>query len=216
MPLSRIAHKFNAYFSFTRGSLRSYPAPGGTWFIYPHDSMISDLTVLWAFFSEVCETLGEYADFETHLDAHPLVKAKFLEINQNGEFWSSKPGPFSQVPVANVKPGQLARILRNGFAHSNWIYDDLSAIDYWQKQGWDIARAPAVFGLTTRGKDNGMFYIADAIVTRAQPWDPTNFWGMPDLRIFAIHAWKLRYHLHLFLNNALNNANVDVFGNAKP
>jgi hypothetical protein len=113
MPLKIIAQKFNAYISFTQGLTRSVPVPAGTWFIYPHDSLISDLVTLWAFLTEMYEALGKSQGFEAHLDANPDIKKEFNNINLNGEFWSSATGTLSRVAFVDVKLGQLARTLRN-------------------------------------------------------------------------------------------------------
>lgn len=102
----------------------------------------------------------------------------------------------------------LLRTLRNGFAHFHWRYDDLSARDYWDAQNWSTQGAPIAFELNNRPPKNYMTYIADG-----NGWAPNRFWNLRDLRILATPLPCLRYFLHLNLQQLLNNARVNVFGN---
>lgn len=214
MPLKIIAEKFNAYFSFTRNLVRYVHQTERQCYIYPNDSMISDLTVLWALFSETCAALESYTKFEQYLDTNLLAKKSLtLFINTSEfEFWASDKDTLYKVDLKAVRLGKIARTLRNGFAHFHWRYEDLSAKDYWEKQKWGQNGPPDAFNFIGRTQNNYMLYIADADV---KIWNPLEFWQMKDLRIVVTKCADLRYHLHLFLNNALNNLNVDVFGNQK-
>ncbi len=219
--LEVVRPKFNAYFAFTSapGNTRSVATgvdpKGNTIFTYPDASMISDLMVFWSLFAEVYELLKSTpVKPEVFCTEDPSLQRDFYRIIEDGEFWESPTGVGSlrSVSLSDAVPGclnEIWRTLRNGFAHFHWHYEDLSAEDYWRRQGWDTTGAPAAFALPTRGKHNYKGYIVDAGGT----WSSANFWGMKNLRIIVTPYGILRYHLHRFLNVVLNGSSKDVFGN---
>lgn len=214
-----IKPKFDAYFTFTSSAQgqcqRSYP--DGKNFRYSDASMISDLTVLWSLFNDLYEAVHGPARLASIIVRDPYLQSQLFRIvegaapdDQDGSFWIYQTNGIGQVPLqAAMQPANLSQILRtmrNGFAHFNWHYDDLSALDYWQAQGWSVANHEPAFQLLNRGKRNYMAYIADA-----KPWKPERFWQMTNLRILVTHYGVLRYHLHLLLNYILNGNRNDVF-----
>jgi hypothetical protein len=212
---ARVAAKFDAYFRFASNRACGRSSRHGNGWIYSNESMISDLTVLWALFCETYEVIVKEhgVALALFLAADPRLEAEFARIfNEGGEYWESPGGPGSlqRVAQANALPGRLAdicRTLRNGYAHFHWLYEDLSAVDYWTRQGWDTAAPVAAFGLAGRLANNYTAYIADA----RPPWNHAQFWNMNDLRIFVTPYTTLRFSLHLFLNILLNDCAINVF-----
>jgi hypothetical protein len=210
--------KFDAYFSFTSSgsgtSPRAVPDPlGQPWFVYPNQSMIPDITFLWSLFSDVYQVLGGSAQLARFVKADADLKSDFYRIiegsspsDPDGSFWHF---PRGQVPLHEATDAELEYVLktlRNGFAHSHWLYENLSAFDYWTRLGWQTAGSPPSFDLRNRPQKNYMTYIADA-----RHWKPESFWSMNDLRIVVTPSHVLRYHLHLFLNFVLNGSRTNVF-----
>lgn len=137
---------------------------------------------------------------------------EFYRVVEDGEFWDSfrQVRNLQQVPLAVAVPnriGDICDVLRNGFAHFHWHFQNLSGQDYWSSQGWDITQPQPVFNLSNRPEDNYRAYIVDA----TPPWTPSSFWDMPNLRILVTSFGTLRYHLHRFLNIVLNDSHNDVF-----
>jgi hypothetical protein len=214
-----VTRKFNAYFAFTpstactRATMMGAPAGGNPIYMYSDESMISDLTVLWSLFCEVFELINEkHVDVNTTLAMDQRLVDEFRRMfNEGGEFWDSPHGPRSLRRVTNVDAladlRRVWRTLRNGYAHFHWRYENLSAVDCWTAQGWDVANPQAVFNIGARPPSNYMAYIADA----RPPWDAGAFWDQNDLRIFVVPYTTFRYSLHLFLNISLNDSVADVF-----
>jgi hypothetical protein len=214
--------KFNAYFGFTRSLARGVPRHG--WFIYPDDSLMSDLTVLAALFGETYEAFKQDAalsQFAAVLAGDANLREDFRRIvegdsgqDPDGSFWIFPPrgtGRVSTDDAVSVHLEQLLRTLRNGFLHFHWRFVDLSALNYWNAQHWSTDGAAPEFDLANRPQKNHMAYVADAV----PPWDPTHFWGLKELRILVTPYSVLRYHLHLSLQQLLNESRVDVFGVAR-
>lgn len=211
--------KFDAYAMITSNVSRSIPQSNGL-YLYPNEPMISDMVYLWAVFSNVYEILGKTGELATIVRREQVLKGDIRRIvegdsstDPDGSFWHSPAGSYSlqEVPLdraVDAELNQVFRTLRNGFAHSNWLYDDLTALEYWKKRGWQTADAAAGFRLENRPAKNYMTYIADA-----KKFDPQRFWGLEDLRILVTHSGVLRHHLHTFLNYLLNGSRKDVFGN---
>jgi hypothetical protein len=215
--------KFNAYFEFTRSLARSVPDDSHGWFIYPDVSVMSDLTVLAALFGEIYQAFGERATLSqlaAILTREANLQEDFRRIVEGGSgqdpacsFWIFPPngtGKVSTHDAVSTHLEQLLRTLRNGFMHFHWRYENLSALDYWNAQHWPTTGAAASgFDLANRPQKNYMAYIADG------GWDPTRFWDLNDLRILVTPYSVLRYHLHLSLQQILNDSRVDVFGVAR-
>jgi hypothetical protein len=212
-----VGPKFEAYFSFTGALCRSVRLPQGV-YRYPDASMISDLNFLWSVFADVYQVADEQGECLASLvDSYPFLKQQFHGIleggrpqHPDGEFWHAPKGQcLRSVPrpeALDTGLKEVLRTLRNGFAHVHWLYDDLSALEYWKKRGWDI-NAPPDFNLRGRPQKNYMMYIADA-----KKLEPRSFWTSENLRILITPAAILRYHLHLFLAFLLTGMKVDVFG----
>jgi hypothetical protein len=207
-----IAPKFNYYINFTLPLKRYQPNPAiPTEFIYPNDSMISDLMVFYSLFADVYEALGgpcPMAQFSK--TEHFLVDQieKIVEGDGDGSFWHFQQDVTQPIPPMQTQLSDVLRTLRNGFAHMHWFYDNLSAIDYWNAMGWEIANSIPAFDLQNRPAKNYMTYIADG-----KHWGTKEFWKLDNLRIIVTRSTVLRYRLHLFLNYLLNGTKVDVFGN---
>ena len=213
--------KFDAYFSLTSNWIRAVRVPQG-FNVYPDQTMIADMVYLWAVFTDVYEILGKADELATIIKGDADLKEHIRRIiegnsssDADGSFWHKMgQGSLQQVPLHDAVDTELKHVLktlRNGFAHSNWLYEDLSALEYWQKRGWQTANAPPAFCLQNRPAKNYMTYIAD---TSARDWrNEPDFWRMPDLRILVTRSPVLRYHLHLFLNYVLNGSRKDLFGN---
>jgi hypothetical protein len=210
--------KFDAYFWFTSGAgtpPRSVPDQAGQpWFIYPKQTMVADLVFLWCVFMDVYTILGPPAELARIIQSDENLRSDFHSIiegtsaaDPDGSFWQI---PGGRVPLAEAEGTQLRnvlRTLRNGFAHSSWLFEDLSAVEYWNRLGWQTANAFPTFDLHNRPAKNYMMYIADA----ARPWEPQNFWSMTDLRLLVTPSTVLRFRLHLFLNYLLNGSRENVF-----
>jgi hypothetical protein len=119
-------------------------------------------------------------------------------------------GRVSVDDAVSVHLEQLLRTFRNGFMHFHWRYDNLSALDYWNAQHWSIDGSNPAFDLANRPRGNYMAYLADAA-----HWNPRNFWTLDNLRIVVTPYGELRYHLHLGLQQLLNDCRVDVFGKVR-
>ncbi len=186
---------------------------------------MSDLTVLAALFGETYQALqdcGALSQFAATLAGEGNLREDFRRIvegssgqDPDGSFWIFPPkgnGRVSTDDAVSVHLEQLLRTLRNGFLHFHWRYENLSAFDYWNAQHWSTNGGVAPqFELADRPQKNYMAYIADA----APRWDPTRFWDLKELRIVVTPYSILRYHLHLSLQQLLNDSRVDVFGVAR-
>ncbi len=216
--MDMVKPKFDAYFLWTSSSFltrpRSVPDPhGGPFFIYPVETMFADLVFLWSLFADVYQVLGGHKSLAAFVRRDPYLKSQFRRIiegdsdqNPDGEFWQLPAGLMPLQRAADQNLEDVLKTMRNGFAHSHWLLDDLSARDYWNKLGWETASAPAAFNLYGRPRKNYMMYIADG-----SKFNPRTFWSVNDLRILVTPAHVLRYHLHLFLNFVLNGSKDDVF-----
>ena len=210
--------KFDAYFAFTAGGqARSVPVQGQPWFVYPEHTMIPDLAILWALYSDVYQSIGGPKQMAQLVAADPQLTLDVRRILEghssselDGSFWHYPKGRIPLSDAMGVELEKVLQTLRNSYAHSHWHFANLSAIDYWAALGWDTTNAPKDFDLPSRGPKNYMMYIADA----TPPWKGADFWSMNDLRIIVTPSTILRYHLHLFLNHLLNGQRTDVFGNS--
>ena len=139
---------------------------------------------MWSLFVRAYDAVGGpdalarllQADNELLSDARAIVGGD-PEHGQDGSFWQFS--TIGQVPIDEAvgpKLGSVLRTLRNGFAHSRWVFADLSALDYWQALGWEAAGADARFHLRERPARNHTLYVADAA-----NWEPAKFWSMKDL-----------------------------------
>lgn len=213
--------KFEAYFGFTGSLRRSVDAAPNGYFIYPDDSVMSDLTVLAALFGETYQAFNEHnalSGFAAALSGEANLQEDFRRIVEgdsgDGSFWIFPPqgsGRVSANDAASVHLESLLRTLRNGFLHFHWRYDNLSALDYWNAQHWSTSGADSAFDLANRPQKNYMAYVADAA-----NWNPRRFWQLSGLRILVTPYSVLRYHLHSSLQQLLNGSRVDVFGTARP
>jgi hypothetical protein len=220
--MGMVKPKFDAYFlvtSRTQMTLpRSVPDPQGQpWFIYPDQTLILDLTFLWSIFADVYQIIGGHEALASFVHSDTYLEFQFHRIVEghsaqkpDGEFWHfPRPGLGGRIPLqhaVNHCLEDVLRTLRNGLAHSLWLYTDLSALDYWNEIGWDTAHAPTAFNLQGRPQKNYTMYIADG-----RKFNPSAFWSTDDLRILVTPAHVLRYHLHGFLNFVLNGSKEDVF-----
>ncbi len=178
--------------------------------------MIPDLTVLWSVFCEVYEELGGPAPAATFVKADPFQVDQFKRIvegtsgtDQDGSFWHYPAGRVLLQDAVSAELAHVLRTLRNGFSHFRWRYETLSAVDYWNREGWAVANDDPNFNMQNRPAKNYTAYVADAY-----PWRPASFWQMNDLRILVTPFPILRYHLHVFLNYSLNGRKLDLFDNA--
>jgi hypothetical protein len=215
--------KFNAYFEFTQNLPRLVRNTSPDCFIYPDDSVMSDLTILASLFGEIYQAFNDHSalsDFAATLAESTNLRKDFRQIVEgcegaNGSFWITRQGKLERLSTDDAIQKhhlkKLLRTLRNGFAHFHWLYTDLSALAYWQAQNWSTQGAPAEFKLNDRPPNNYMTYIADG----KPPWNPNCFWDLGDLRILATPIPCLRYFLHLNLQQLLNNTQDDIFNYAK-
>jgi hypothetical protein len=205
--------KFKAYFGYTRSLSRDVRDVPNDWFIYPNDSLMSDLTVLAALFGETYQAFHEHnalSQFATALAGEANLREDFRRIVEgdgDGSFWIFPLGRVSADDAVSVHLENLLRTLRNGFLHFHWRYDNLSALDCWNAQHWSTDGAAPEFDLANRPQKNYMAYVADAA-----NWDPKRFWELRDLRILVTPYSVLRYYLHLSLQRLLTESRVDVFG----
>jgi hypothetical protein len=181
---------------------------------------MSDLTVLAALFGETFQAFQERAalvQFAAALAGDANLREDYRRIvegssqqDSDGSFWMFPPKGTGRVLISDavsVHLEQLLRTLRNGFLHFHWRYENLSALDYWNAQHWSTSGADPQFDLGNRPQKNYMAYIADGA-----RWDGAQFWNLRDLRILVTPYGVLRYHLHLSLQQLLNNSRIDVFG----
>ncbi len=224
---SSLKPKFAAYFKFTEShpgycvrSIAQTP-PGVTpYYVYPNESMISDLTFLSSLFIEMYESLktASGSAFEANVQklysTNPHLAAAFNHILENGEYWTSHRTTErtlqKRIDRRAATPDEIPgvwRTLRNGFAHFHWHFDNLSAMEYWKARNWDTTSEQTDFGLQGRLQGNYTAYIADA-----EGWTPRQFWGMKDLRILVLQFDTLRYWLYVFFNILLNEDDSNVFG----
>ena len=220
--LTVVKPRFDAYFSITSNLTRAVWDPQG-FYTYPNEPMLADMVYLWAVFADVYEIVGKAQELAAIVRGDAYLKPQIRRIiegsseDPDGSFWHSPSGANSlqQVPLDQAVDTELKdvfRTLRNGFAHSNWLYENLSALQYWNKRGWRTASAPPAFRLQSRPAKNYITYIADA-----KNWDrEPDFWRRDDLRILVTPSPVLRYHLHLFLNYVLSGGRRHLFGNECP
>lgn len=212
--------KFEAYFSFTKTLMRSHPGPQGG-YIYPNDSLMSDLVVLAALYSEVVQAFDDHcsrAALADTIKADAYLTSQVLRIVQgsrpddlDGAFWEfdrDSTAPVDLRLAVSSRLQSLLRTMRNGFAHFHWRYDNLSSLDYWKAQSWSTANSKSAFGLERRPPKNYMAYIADA-----RAWDPGRFWALEDLRIVVTPYGVLRYHLFSLVSYLVSGTQTDIFGN---
>ena len=134
---------------------------------------------LWSVFSDVYEILGGPDKLATIIQADPDLASDIHRIiegsspgDPDGSFWHFPPG---RVPLSHALGAELRNVLRtirNSFAHSHWCYCNMSALDYWVKQGWGTATPDPAFHLEGRPAKNYMLYLADG-----NPWRPQSFWS---------------------------------------
>lgn len=212
--------KFNAYFAFTQNLTRTMRNTPHAGFIYPDNSVMSDLTILASLFGEIDQAFKDHStrsDFAAALAGDANLREDFRQIvegesdqSADGSFWITSPVGLERVSTDDTIQHHLEtllRTLRNGFAHFHWRYDNLSARDYWDTQKWSTQGAPVAFDLNNRPAKNYMTYIADG-----KCWAPNRFWNLKDLRILATPIPCLRYFLHLNLQQLLNITRVNIFG----
>ena len=152
--------KFEAYFQFTQSCLRSKLLDNGL-HLYPDDSMVSDLNFLWVVFADVREIAKP--QLTNIVENDPFLKRQFYRIlegddkDPDGQFWHKpKDQPLSRIPLKEAVDSHLSnvfRTLRNGFAHTHWLYHNLSALDYWEEQGWDTDAPPRFRASQTTEKE---------------------------------------------------------------
>jgi len=176
--------------------------------------MITDIVFLWSVFSDVYEILGGPGKLATIVKGDADLKSDIYRIiegasstDQDGSFWHFPRGRVPLHEAVDTELKHVLRTLRNGFAHSHWLYENLSGLEYWMKLGWQTANAPCAFDLQNRPAKNYMTYIADAEEWHRQ----LDFWRKNDLRILVTPSHVLRFHLHLFLNYVLNGSRENVF-----
>ena len=214
--------KLDAYLQFTGDRPRAAKVPGQSFYTYPDESMLSDLTAFSALFVDLYGAfgdgtrLGDFAASDPYLLAQfrRIVEGGYEEGQPKGSFWhypKDSPGGLVSLNDAMTPPelGQVLRTMRNCFAHGHWLYGDRSAVDYWDAKGWKQDGADPAFNMSTRLRDNYVAYIADA-----NPWKPSEFWRHRherNLRILVTHFTILRYHLHLVLEYVLRGSTNDVF-----
>lgn len=207
---------FDNYFAFTKSLSRSSRNTDNR-YDYSNESLTSDLTILWAVFASVYQIAGDSDELAKLVKDDEYLISHFkrilegdlgdLAVRPGACFWRVSSGEVLLQDALNGRLSDVLRTLRNGFAHSHWLYNNLTAFDYWKLQGWSTDNAHPSFDLTNRLANNYMLYIADA-----NTWRPEKFWAMSNLRIIVTPATILRYHLHLFLNYLLNNSKMDIFG----
>jgi len=173
---------------------------------------MSDLVVLWSVFVHVYERLGKEqlasivrSDECLTSDIRQIIEGSSA-TGPDGSFWHFPTGLIPLEEAMGAEVIHVLKTLRNGFAHSHWLFQDLSAFDYWAALGWPTEPAPPEFHLHDRPAKNYMMYIADA-----PRWNPQNFWQLDDLRILVTPSATLRYFLQLFLHYLLNGSRKNVF-----
>src|SRR5437667_3070280 len=181
--LTSIKPRLNAYMKMTAGATRARPNPDGS-FTYPDDTMMTNITFFWTLFNDVNAAFKSKVQIEAAIVADPILENAFRGLFAKGEFWYSPRkgvGNLQQMKsIAASEYETIWRTLRNGFAHFDWRYENLSALDYWTKQGWATAGAIASFGLAGRTADNYLAYIADGV-----NWKPSAMWQLKILAMFV-------------------------------
>jgi hypothetical protein len=156
------------------------------------------------------------ADLATIFRSEPNLREDYRRIvegesakDPNGSFWMfTGPGQVSTNDAVTTYMEDLLPTIRNGFLHFHWRFENQSAMEYWKAHHWSTYGADPRFNLPGRPEKNYSAYIADG-----SGWDPGKFWTLKNLRILVTPYHILRYHLHLSLQQLLNNKRVDVFGN---
>ena len=197
--------KFNAYVNFTQVLVRLIPEQNGA-FTYPNDSMISDLIVFWSMFCEVYEMLGPQG-LEKIIKSNPLLLRHFNDLFNKGNFLKKSDSGFNKQNDLNNSLEDYLKTLRNGYSHFHWCYENLSAIEYWNKMNWNISNSLPTFLFTDYPAKNYTIYIADS-----HDWNPEKFWQLCNLRMIIIENTHLRFYLHGFLNQLLNENDGNIFG----
>jgi hypothetical protein len=160
--LARAKAKFDSYWSVTKGATRSI-ADGPGNYVYPDDTMRTDVTNFWGMFNDVYEAMGIPEHRPPKSPGEPkdphqseifaaLIRQdqglsydfyRILEGHEpnrpDAEFWQSQGGNLVRVPLAqasSIKLSAVLRTLRNGGAHANYAYTNRSAKEYWDEMGW--------------------------------------------------------------------------------
>lgn len=181
-------------------------------FVYPNDSILLDLTMFSTLFRDAYELLGGDR-LAQEVTTQPELANALESMFFDGEYWERPRisraafGPLQRAPSIDAGTYKnILRTLRNGFAHFHWRYDDLSAIEYWARQGWTTQDSEPAFDLAGRQAQNYLTYIVDS-----QSWDPNAMWAEGDLRIAVVPVRELRFFLHQFLNILLNGDATTLF-----
>lgn len=205
--------RLRAYLEMTRAAPRVFKKPNGPGYVYPDGSVMSDLTVFWALFNDVYEVLKATRTCRSALiGSNHCLESYFKGLLENGEYWESREsrGVKTLVRVDELTSRHYTRFwrtLRNGHAHVNWHYDDLSALAYWEQLGWATNEPPgSQFRIAARPARNYTIYVADAL-----DWDPKSLWELNDLRIAVIAVADFRWYLHRFLLYLLAGSHEPLF-----
>lgn len=187
--------KFNAYFQFTAPLTkeRGIPIPNSDRFIYPNDSILSDITVLAALFSEFYEQASR--DFSLLVPQYPEAFKVLTEMVQI--FWRETSGNLSLDATNPDHMELLSKTLRDGFQHFNYRYGDWTSKEYFQQLSSVVpavvlAKIPNVITDEHRDKSEGYYcYLIDfKYIGRIGQFK--------DVRVVKTTYADLRYKLHLF------------------
>src|SRR5262249_32944735 len=115
-----VRQKFNAYFGFTGCLIRGVPVAHQNLFIYPNDSVMSDLHALAALFGETYQTFEErhaLSQFAELLVSEANLQADFRQIveggqGRDGSFWIFPPRGAGKVCTDDAVSVCLEQLLR--------------------------------------------------------------------------------------------------------
>src|SRR3954451_15782558 len=122
--VTSVRPKFHAYFAFTKDLSRAEPNSPHPGFIYPNNSVMSDLTILASLFGEIDQAFQDHSTrsaFATALAGDANLREDFRQIvegDSDGSFWITGSGGLERVSADDTIQHHLEtllRTLRNGF-----------------------------------------------------------------------------------------------------
>jgi hypothetical protein len=203
---------FDCYLEATRGpAFRRIGAQSGDGnFSYPETTLQADAGAFAGAFNCLWRALENHATFDHCYAAKRTAFDEFVRIvtpnapdpknfTTHARFWTMD----AETPVADARAMRLlCKTLRNGFAHFNFRYIDVTPLNYFQRMSLALPTHIPEPDLAR----NYRIFICD--------WNKRcgDFMGLgSDTRIIETHFAHLRYHLFMFLARFFTEPDHDPY-----